>query len=178
MGKQIKIFQMDLKNLVFVYGTLKRDEPNWPWMTDAKHGFYEFMAEGSTEASYPLVIASKYNIPFMLDLPDHKEGGQIKGEIFAVDDDKFAHLDILEDYPKLYKRRKERINLKNPTDISKFKEKGFVKDGQNYVECWMYFLVKHKPEMLEGPFYTDYRSAGDHGRPYCSYDDLSDPEDI
>ena len=55
---------------------------------------------------FPLVIASRYNIPFLLDHPDH--GNNVRGEIYRVDEQKVKHLDILEDYPKV----KEQIRNK------------------------------------------------------------------
>lgn len=51
---------------VFVYGTLKGNEPNHEVFCDFK-GYYQFLAKGHTKEKYPLVIASKYNIPFLLD---------------------------------------------------------------------------------------------------------------
>jgi len=56
---------------VFVYGTLKRGEPNHHWMTDTSKGFSRFLGVGRTVKKYPLVIATKYNIPFILDCPGH-----------------------------------------------------------------------------------------------------------
>ncbi len=53
----------------FVYGTLKRGEPNHGWMVQPGKGLVQFVSEGTMESRYPLVIASKYNIPFLLDVP-------------------------------------------------------------------------------------------------------------
>ena len=36
-------------------------------MTKAETGTHEFIGKAKTTAIYPLVIASKYNIPFLLD---------------------------------------------------------------------------------------------------------------
>ncbi|KAK2727073.1 hypothetical protein QYM36_007804 [Artemia franciscana] len=52
--------------LVFVYGTLKRGEPNHCWLTDDKNGCAKFLMFGKTASKYPLVIGSEYNIPFLL----------------------------------------------------------------------------------------------------------------
>ena len=62
---------------------------------------------------YPLVIASRFNCPFLLDLPNINNAKNIQGEIYEIDVQKLKHLDILEDYPKLYTRRKERIRITN-----------------------------------------------------------------
>lgn len=51
---------------VFVYGTLKRGEPNHRHLKDTRNGYAKFLGLGRTTVAYPLVIASKYNIPFLL----------------------------------------------------------------------------------------------------------------
>lgn len=54
---------------VFVYGTLKKGEPNEYWLTNTSNGYALFVGEADTTVEYPLVIASKYNIPFLIDKP-------------------------------------------------------------------------------------------------------------
>lgn len=67
-------FRMSLRNLekhlIFVYGTLKSGEPNNYLLKDPKNGFAESIGKGETISRYPLIIASKFNIPFLLDKPD------------------------------------------------------------------------------------------------------------
>ncbi|KAE9416651.1 hypothetical protein Angca_006788, partial [Angiostrongylus cantonensis] len=53
---------------VFVYGTLKRGEPNADVITNTA-GRYRFIGEGRTKVPYPLIVASRYNIPFVLNEP-------------------------------------------------------------------------------------------------------------
>ncbi|KYQ48751.1 hypothetical protein ALC60_12257 [Trachymyrmex zeteki] len=48
---------------VFVYGTLKRGEPNHGLIKDTANGYAKFLGLGKTTVQYPLVIATKYNIP-------------------------------------------------------------------------------------------------------------------
>lgn len=48
------------KFLVFVYGTLKRGQPNHHWLSSAENGFQRFLGEGATVTQFPLVIASRY----------------------------------------------------------------------------------------------------------------------
>ena len=63
---------MAVKHLVFVYGTLKRGEPNHHVLVDPTSNTENgpvFIGEGRTVLSFPLIIASNYNIPFILDAP-------------------------------------------------------------------------------------------------------------
>lgn len=53
---------------VFVYGTLKKGEPNHHWFS-AKEGIANYLGSGSTETKFPLIIATRYNIPFLLFQP-------------------------------------------------------------------------------------------------------------
>lgn len=54
---------------VFVYGTLKRGEPNHSLIQDAANGYAKFLGIGRTVTPYPLIIATRYNIPFLLKKP-------------------------------------------------------------------------------------------------------------
>jgi gamma-glutamylaminecyclotransferase len=57
------------KHFVFVYGTLKKGEPNYGYMSKFTKGFFQFISKGKTAIKYPLVIGTKYNIPFLLNSP-------------------------------------------------------------------------------------------------------------
>ena len=113
-----------------------------------------------------MVIASKVNVPFLMNKPGM--GHQIEGDIYEINEAKLAHLDILEDYPKLYLRRPEKIMV-TETSVEG------VKSGQ-MLECIVYFLTKEKPVMLEMPFLKNYSSNGDHGKPYQSGYEVSKEE--
>ena len=93
---------------VFVYGTLKRGQPNHDWLTSANHGYSRFICKGTTNIRLPLIVATRYNIPFLLDKPGI--GNYVTGEIYEVDGKMMDNLDILEDYKNLYDRRIENIN--------------------------------------------------------------------
>ena len=55
---------------VFVYGTLKRGQPNHYLLTDSSKGLAKWLGAAKLVKKYPLVVASQFNIPFLLD----KEG--------------------------------------------------------------------------------------------------------
>lgn len=55
-----------LVHLIFVYGTLKKGQPNYFRLQDSKFGVASFLGEAKLAKKYPMVIASKYNIPFLL----------------------------------------------------------------------------------------------------------------
>lgn len=93
---------------VFVYGTLKKGEPNHFYFTTKTNGFAKFVCDGKTVKKFPLIIASKYNVPFLMNVPE--TGYNITGEIYSVDDMMFGHLDELEDYPLLYDRHIFSVN--------------------------------------------------------------------
>src|SRR5690606_18238349 len=82
-------------HLVFVYGTLLRGQPNHPliarsrcvekraWTTPS----YRFVDLGP----FPAMLASGTTA--------------VRGEVYAVDDETLAHLDMLEGHPSFYERR-------------------------------------------------------------------------
>ena len=66
--------------LVFCYGTLKRGEPNhWVMEQIEADQFVEFIGDGLTLRNIPLVIATKYNIPFLLNEEGKGEVSKSKG---------------------------------------------------------------------------------------------------
>ena len=60
----------------------------------------KFITSAQTVIKYPLVIASKYNIPFLLDHPGF--GHLIQGEVYEVDDLLLQILDDFEGHPEFY----------------------------------------------------------------------------
>ena len=168
---------------MFVYGTLKRGEPNHHWITNEENGTAVFVGTGKTKEIYPLVIASSYNIPFLLDKPGtgHVSWSQntgkllkqseiviqlifmlqnIHGEVYRVDGKMLGKLDTLEEHPTFYVRRPENVIL----------------DGQaQVIQCWTYFLVSFLAEMLTKPYLTTYSASGPQGLEYVArqYRDLT-----
>ncbi|XP_022913945.2 putative gamma-glutamylcyclotransferase CG2811 isoform X1 [Onthophagus taurus] len=134
---------------VFVYGTLKSGQPNHHWFSK-DGGYYKFLFNATTLIKYPLIIASQYNIPFLLYSPGH--GKNVKGEVYEVDETVLANLDILEDHPNWYERQLEDVYYDN--------------DENKKDKVWVYFIKKFKSELLEKDTFECYDSKGAHGLKY------------
>jgi len=66
---------------VFVYGTLKRNQPNNYCLNDTENGCAVFRSVAVTINKYPLVISTKFNIPFLL----QKEGtGHVSNFVYNI----------------------------------------------------------------------------------------------
>ena len=91
---------------VFVYGTLLRGLSNHHWLEGA-----HFVGEATTAESLRLVDLGEY--PAVIDEP----GAPVVGEVWEVDDDGLAQLDVLEDYPTLYTRRLTALRTGEPALI-------------------------------------------------------------
>ena len=145
-------------HFVFTYGTLQRGEPNHHWISEKGHEF-QLVGRAKTVNLFPLVIASRFNIPYLMDKPG--TGKQINGELYRAGEDMVKHLDILEDYPKHYTRRQERVQLVEISEKDSEFKVGDVING-----AWIYLLADFKAEMLQLPFLTEYKSKGPHGLAY------------
>ncbi|KAH9407238.1 hypothetical protein TYRP_012788 [Tyrophagus putrescentiae] len=141
------------EHLVFVYGTLKRNQPNHAYMMDPANGRAEFVCTARTEDRYPVVIASQFNIPFLLNKAG--TGHQINGEVYSLDSKMLAFLDDFEGHPAYYTRR-ETPTLRTDDNSS----------VPLQLRPWIYTLNRYKPEMLALPMLATYDSRGDHGLPY------------
>jgi gamma-glutamylcyclotransferase (GGCT)/AIG2-like uncharacterized protein YtfP len=81
---------------VAVYGTLKRGQCNHHWLRGA-------CFEGRTRVAG----LELYNLgEYPMAVPTRRPHASIHAEIYRVDDAGLAHLDVLEDYPRLYDRRR------------------------------------------------------------------------
>lgn len=96
---------------VFVYGTLKQGQPNHKWLTNASNGAATFISTGTTTQKLPLVIGTRYNIPFLLNKPG--TGNLIHGEVYEIDEPMLTRLDVLEGYPDFYNREVQDIQTDN-----------------------------------------------------------------
>ncbi|KAM6093758.1 PREDICTED: gamma-glutamylaminecyclotransferase [Chlamydotis macqueenii] len=147
---------------VFVYGTLKKGQPNYKHMINTAKGLAKFQGRGRTVEKYPLVIAGKYNIPYMLNIPG--TGHQVAGEIYSVDDQMLQFLDEFEGCPDMYQRTLMRI------EVVEWEGKGGVGEArataEGVVECFVYSTMTYPPEWVSLPYHDNYDSSGKHGLSY------------
>ncbi|KAF2885387.1 hypothetical protein ILUMI_20785 [Ignelater luminosus] len=137
---------------VFVYGTLKKQEPNHHWFSKDNIGYHKFICDAETIQKYPLIIGTRYNIPFLLYSPG--VGSHVKGEVYEVDDRVLSNLDILEDHPNYYIREQHTIKCL---------------DGRgDSIEAWIYFIKNFKPDLLKQQMFENYSSNGSHGLQYVA----------
>lgn len=82
------------KNLIFVYGTLKRNQPNHFLLKDLIfQNDAVFVGQRTTRLQYPLVTGL-YGIPYLIN--QSGSGKRIRGELYAVSNRGLARLDELE----------------------------------------------------------------------------------
>ncbi|XP_033323383.1 putative gamma-glutamylcyclotransferase CG2811 isoform X2 [Megalopta genalis] len=159
---------------VFVYGTLKRGEPNHSLISDAANGYSKFLGLGRTSVPYPLIIATRYNIPFLLKKPG--VGHHVIGEVYDVDTKMLSKLDELEEHPGFYERAMADVILAPERKLKgtdKFEEVGTM------MKVWIYFLPKFRESLLETPMYSLYSNEGSHGLKYCETEESTiRPEDL
>uniref|UniRef100_A0A8D0CFU9 Gamma-glutamylaminecyclotransferase n=1 Tax=Salvator merianae TaxID=96440 RepID=A0A8D0CFU9_SALMN len=146
---------------VFVYGTLKKGQPNYPYMINDANGTAIFQGRGLTVDRYPLVIAGKYNIPYLLNTPGR--GHRVIGEIYSVDDQMLQFLDEFESCPQVYQRTPVRI------EVLEWEGRNTPDQPQvvnSILECYIYSTTSYKPEWINLPYYDNYDSLGKHGLQY------------
>lgn len=97
----------DENELIFVYGTLKVNQPNNGFLLNCSNGKAELVCNAKTCERYPMFVATRYNSVFCVKLPGI--GHEIHGEIYRVDKKMFANLDILEGSGNAYERQQVTI---------------------------------------------------------------------
>jgi len=132
---------------VFVHGTLKKSEPNNYYLFRPENGRCSFVGKASLVEKYPLIIASRYNIPYVLDAAG--KGDNIEGELYEVDEQMIQSLDQMEEVPQMCTRRLERVSV-----------------AEQQVEAWVYFLQSFHSELLRSKCYRSYSSTDAHRMPY------------
>ncbi|XP_032412609.1 gamma-glutamylaminecyclotransferase C-like [Xiphophorus hellerii] len=147
---------------VFVYGSLKRGQPNYPYMTDSSNGKAEFLCTAVTVQKHPLVIATKYNIPFLLNLPG--QGKRVNGEIYKVDEKMLQYLDWFEKVPTMYQRTVVELEIKMADKEEKL-------SPGSIMEAFVYSTTTYQPDWPSLPTYDNYDSNGDHGLKFTLRED-------
>ena len=84
----------------------------------------------------------------------------VEGEIYDVDSTMMSWMDDFEGHPEVYQREKIRIVTVD--------NRGLLgnNSGKKTVECWVYFLKKFPPALLNLSVMSSYDTAGDHGKFY------------
>ena len=120
--------------LLFVYGTLRTGLPNGNFMDK-----YTLVSKATTVEKFPMVIASPFNIPFVLNKPG--TGFYIRGEVYDVESDITA-LDKFENVPMVYSRKAIQVILDSGAEESAF----------------IYILENYRPELLNLQLIADYET--------------------
>lgn len=94
---------------IFLYGTLKVGYKNHHLLQDKANGVAKLLSVASTPVQYPLVVATKYNIPFLLNRPGM--GAYVTGEVYEIDEKMLQTLDKLEDTGNYYEREVLKFNM-------------------------------------------------------------------
>ncbi|KAM3585094.1 uncharacterized protein V6R79_007292 [Siganus canaliculatus] len=152
---------------VFVYGTLKKGQPNYHRMCDSANGKAEYLGSALTIEKYPLVIVSRYNVPFLCNVPG--QGHRIHGEIYKVDDSMLSFLDDFEGAPTMYQRHSIKLEVKEW--VAEDEEK---LDPGSITEAFIYSTTGYKPDWLSLQNYESYDSYGDHGLQFLSVPSVED----
>ena len=84
------------KTILFVYGTLKRGQKNHHFLAGQ-----EFLGEATTMPLYRLYALGWH--PGMVNDPDN--GGEVRGELYAVDDETLAKMDMYVGVPDWFIRQ-------------------------------------------------------------------------
>ncbi len=123
------------KHLVFSYGTLKRGFPNHHIMERIGASY---LTDALTIENYPLLLAGKWNTPFMIQKKGHPDSHHVSGELYRVDDKGLSVLDEFEGVHRSYYRR-SKINL-STQDEKKSSE-----------QAWCYFRYEATDDLLADP---------------------------
>ncbi|KAM9836157.1 gamma-glutamylaminecyclotransferase B-like isoform 1-T3 [Aulostomus maculatus] len=146
--------------VIFVYGTLKKGQPNYYRMFDSSNGKAEFLASVRTTQKYPLIIATKHNIPFLLNIPG--QGQRVHGEIYKVDEKMLNFLDDFEGIPTMYQRTMVELEVEEQTEGEVRLSPGSI------AEAFVYSTTTYQPDWPSLPNYESYDAYGNHGLVYVS----------
>ncbi|KAM8902445.1 gamma-glutamylaminecyclotransferase C-like [Spinachia spinachia] len=148
---------------VFVYGTLKKGQPNYHRLFESANGKAEFLASARTSQKYPLVIAGEYNIPFLLNIPG--QGHRVHGEIYKVDDKMLKFLDDFECVPTMYQRTRVKLKVTEWAGTTEGEDRP---DAGSVTEAFLYSTTTYQPGWPSLPCHESYDSNEDPEIPYVS----------
>ncbi|XP_030601919.1 gamma-glutamylaminecyclotransferase C isoform X2 [Archocentrus centrarchus] len=158
---QVHLHSSVLMSCVFVYGTLKKGQPNYHRMFDSNNGKAEYLGSAFTTEKYPLVIATEYNIPFLLHIPG--QGLRVYGEIYKVDEQMLKFLDDFESIPEMYQRTVVQLEVKEWAGKSEGEE---ILSPGSITEAFVYSTTTYRPDWPSLPCHESYDTKGDHGLKY------------
>ncbi|KAI9582653.1 troponin C-akin-1 protein [Glossina fuscipes] len=130
---------------LFVCGTLKYGQPSHSILSNNANGYAKYWCRATTAEKLPLVIATRYNIPFLLNKPGI--GFYVTGEIYEVDNKMLKVLDDLEDCQDIYTREMLDMN---------------IGVGEGTVPCWVYLLQKYPEKLLKLEYLSSYENNEKH----------------
>jgi len=130
---------------LFVCGALKYGQPSHSILQNSGNGSAKYWCRATTTEKLPLVIATRYNIPFLLNKPGI--GYYVTGEIYEVDDKMLDSLDNLEDCQDIFTREMKDMN---------------IGVGEGTVPCWVYLLQKYPEKLLSLPYLSSYENGASH----------------
>lgn len=111
-----------MKDIVFVYGTLKRGKSNNILLTGS-----EYLGLGVTVDKYAMY---EHGIPYV---SEKMSLTNIVGELYKVDKHTLKSLDNLEGHPEWYKRKKVEILFAHKHIVN------YDDDDINKTKAWLYF---------------------------------------
>nr|XP_022295685.1 putative gamma-glutamylcyclotransferase CG2811 [Crassostrea virginica] len=127
---------------VFLYGTLKKDQPNHARMAAGLQSEdCVFEGIGETQTRYPLIVDPLFNIPFLLGAPNHPKALNVEGEVYSVSEKMLKNLDELERHPTFYTRQEIPVQLNGRTQVT-----------------WCYLLQNFREDFLQRPALRTYDS--------------------
>ncbi|XP_075242117.1 uncharacterized protein LOC142336994 [Convolutriloba macropyga] len=158
---------------VFLYGTLKRGQPNHEHLMNPENGSSTFVCKARTYEKMPLVMERTMNIPYLLKNFSHESNLHVLGEIFLVDRKMRDFLDWFEDHPGWYTRTPIKVvpevhvnDLKkiDRTDLFNNLHKVLLRDvsldeegewpAYTPIECDAYLICDPLPVLLDDNEYT------------------------
>ncbi|KAJ8253405.1 hypothetical protein GJAV_G00212590 [Gymnothorax javanicus] len=137
-------------------------------MMNSDNGNAEFCGSAHTVERFPLVIAGKYNIPFLLNVPG--SGHQVTGEVYHVDLRMRDFLDEFEQCPDWYQRTVAQLEVQDWV-AEGGPSSGTRPTAGSIIEAFVYSINSYPPEWLKLPFYDNYDAHGSHGLKHVARED-------